>query len=143
MKETLLIIISCGRLQNTSFPTKAKDAYTSDYFKLNRRYAEMFSDRWMILSTKYGIVDPEYVYDLPYDYPEFKISNEEMLQQIEHYHLMEYDRIEVLGGRLYVNKIRDLFPSKSIEDYLVGLDIHAKMHRTEQAIKTRTHLSLG
>src|SRR5439155_5061255 len=35
--------------------------YVNPYFKDNRRYAETFSDVWLILSAKYGFLKPSFV----------------------------------------------------------------------------------
>ena len=50
-----LVIVACGARKiwddnPNAGPTPAKDAYTGAPFKVNRRYAETFSDRWVILS---------------------------------------------------------------------------------------------
>lgn len=38
---------------------KAKDLYTSDWFKKARTYVETNYDKWYILSAQYYLVDPE------------------------------------------------------------------------------------
>ena len=39
-------------------PTPARDAWASSKFKASRRYAERFAERWLILSAKYGSIEP-------------------------------------------------------------------------------------
>ncbi len=61
-----LVIVACGHPKIWSRdpragPTRARDAYISPYFRDNRRYAEAFADRRLILSAKYGFVDPRFV----------------------------------------------------------------------------------
>ena len=59
-----LAIVQCGQKKiwdrnPGAGPTAAKDAYVSPYFRKNRAYAERFADQWMILSAKYGFLDPD------------------------------------------------------------------------------------
>jgi len=68
----ILIIIPCGKKKiwakdSSIRGVKAKDAYISNYFKLCKLYAERFSDKWLILSGKYGIIEPDFVIDNDYD----------------------------------------------------------------------------
>src|SRR5271170_3987934 len=68
----ILVIIPCGqkKIWDTSLrsgPTAAKDAYTGSPFSVNRSFAEKFSDRWVILSAKYGFIDPDFVIPCQYD----------------------------------------------------------------------------
>src|SRR4051794_17641224 len=67
-----LIIVPCGRSKVWDRspdlgPTAAQDAYVGGPFKLNRAYAERFGQRWVILSAKYGFIDPAFVIPGPYD----------------------------------------------------------------------------
>ena len=45
----------------------AQDAYTGAPFSLNRKFAETFADSWLILSAKYGFIDPESMVPGPYN----------------------------------------------------------------------------
>ena len=51
-------LISCVKLKQNS-AAKAKDMYTSTLFKGMRYYIEHETERWYILSAKYGLLDPE------------------------------------------------------------------------------------
>lgn len=53
-------LVSCVKSKRSS-PQPAKDLYTSPLFVGLRRYAEAYADRWLILSTKYGLVHPDQV----------------------------------------------------------------------------------
>ena len=44
----------------------ARDLYISDWFKKASAYAELISDKWYILSAKYGLVDPSAIIE-PYN----------------------------------------------------------------------------
>lgn len=53
-----LYLVGCGKAKKEGIH-KAKDLYTSNYFKLKLRYAEMFGDKCYILSAKHRLLDPE------------------------------------------------------------------------------------
>lgn len=65
-----LILVGCGKKKKKEYldkqKYKAKNLYTSKYFKLKRKYAEQYGDLWYILSAKHGIVPPEKLIE-PYD----------------------------------------------------------------------------
>jgi len=68
----ILIIVPCGKRkiwdhQPRHGPTQAKDAYEGTLFRLNRRYAEMYGDGWLVLSARYGFIAPDFVIPGPYD----------------------------------------------------------------------------
>ena len=58
------IIIPCTHekiwdTQPTAGPVAAKDAYTKSAFLAWRKYAEESGQAWFILSTKYGLIEPD------------------------------------------------------------------------------------
>ena len=66
MMKELFVIIPCGAgkvWDNNpgSGPCLAKDAYTGSPFKVNRKCAEKFAERWVILSAKSGFIDPDFI----------------------------------------------------------------------------------
>jgi len=66
MNKKLLVIVPCGQAkvwkkEPNHGPIKAKFAYKSSPFAVNRKFAEKFSDKWVILSAKYGFIDPDFV----------------------------------------------------------------------------------
>ena len=72
-------MVSCGRskiwkINPNAGSALAKDAYIGAPFRVNREYAEKFADRWVILSAKYGFIDPDFViaenYDVTFMRPE-------------------------------------------------------------------------
>ena len=67
-----LVIVPCGRAKvwakdPHAGPTPARDAYVGTPFKVNRQYAQLFSDAWMILSAKYGFLAPTDLIPGPYN----------------------------------------------------------------------------
>ncbi|MCA1379349.1 hypothetical protein I6F34_00745 [Bradyrhizobium sp. BRP05] len=57
--------VSCVKLK-ADRPMPARDLYISPWFVMARRYAERNSDRWLILSAAYGLLDPDRVIE-PYE----------------------------------------------------------------------------
>jgi hypothetical protein len=98
---------------------KAKDAYTSTYFKKQRAYAERFGDSWVILSAKYGFLDPE---DKIEDYNvTFKkkstqpISTDKLAEQVKRKKLGSFDEIVVLGGKEYLDSTIQAFAGTGVK----------------------------
>jgi hypothetical protein len=61
-----LVVVPCGKSkvwdrEPHRGPTPAREAYVGNLFKVGRRYAEAFSDEWVILSAKYGLIQPDFV----------------------------------------------------------------------------------
>jgi hypothetical protein len=59
-----LVVIPCGAAKvwhknPTAGPVCAGLAYTGTPLKINRSYAQTFGDRWLILSAKFGLLDPD------------------------------------------------------------------------------------
>lgn len=54
----------------------AKDLYVSQWFKKASSYAELISDRWFILSAKYGLIYPDQIIQ-PYDSSLITMSTKE------------------------------------------------------------------
>lgn len=64
MQKHIVLVACCG--QKLSHPAPAKEMYQSVLFKKSREFAERNGDSWLILSAKYGVVDPNAVIE-PYD----------------------------------------------------------------------------
>lgn len=107
-----LVIIACGKSKiwdkyPDAGPTAAKDAYTGSYFRANRRYAEAQGCDWMILSAKYGLIEPDFIipglYDVTFkDSATHPVTDEDLQKQVSKYQLARYVIIVILGGREYV-----------------------------------------
>jgi len=142
-----LVIVACGRAKTwgrdrRAGPTLARDAYVSPYFRDNRRYAEAFGDRWLILSAKYGFIEPEFVIPGPYEVT-FKrlatkpISAEHLAAQARAKRLSAYDLVEVLGGAEYVERVRAAFDGTgaSIGAPLQGLSLGKGWQAVQRRLK--------
>lgn len=140
-----LCIVQCGgqKIWKESpeiGPVRAKEAYTSPYFKKNKAYAERFGDDWMILSAKYGFLSPD---DKIEDYDvTFKlkksgpISYQELKNQVWNKGLDNYSTILVLGGKEYLDAVKAAFSSAScmIQSPFEGLSIGQRMRAIDCAL---------
>src|SRR5262245_39923686 len=62
----VLVVVPCGQKKvwdrsPSTGPTAARDVYTGPPFGINRTFAESFGQAWMILSAKYGFIDPAFM----------------------------------------------------------------------------------
>jgi cytoplasmic iron level regulating protein YaaA (DUF328/UPF0246 family) len=100
-----LYLVSCVAKKSPA-PTKAADLYRSSWFLKARAFAERRRARWLILSAKYGVVEP--LQDIaPYEKtlnemkaPERRTWAEGVLRQLEP-HLAGIDEVVFLAGVRY------------------------------------------
>lgn len=114
-----LVIVRCGKKKiwdgnPSAGPTRAKDAYTSPASQTYMRYADQLSDEWIILSAKYGFIDPDFVIPCNYNVTfENKSTNplsiQELKQQVRDKRLGQFNEIEVLGGKCYAYHVQQAF----------------------------------
>jgi len=115
----LLVIISCGsqkiwdKLHNFG-PCPAWDVYTGAPFTVNRRFAEKCADKYMILSAKFGYIEPDFVipenYNVTFKDPSTKpVTTEVLIRQIKEKKLCRYPTVIGLGGKEYRALIHDSF----------------------------------
>lgn len=116
-----LIIISCVKKKIWSKnpcagPIKASEAYISNYFVANKRFALVSKCDWMILSAKYGFLYPDdeiYNYDMTFKSKSY-ISDEVLSQQVKEKNLHAYSKIIVLGGKAYRDRVQKVFANTNI-----------------------------
>ena len=143
---TALVIVPCGRRKiwdkhPRAGPTKAQDVYIGAPFKLNREYAEKYGDRWVVLSAKYGFLDPSFVISENYDVT-FKdastnpISIRALKVQIKRKALDGFDVVVVLGGKDYADVVYDAFAGfdVKIKAPIAGLQLGYAMGAVRKAI---------
>lgn len=123
-REKILVIVPCGKRKiwdnyPNAGPTEARRAYVGSPFKVNCGFAEKFADRWIILSAKYGFVDPDFL--IPHNYNvTFKepatnpISLAKLRTQLKEKGLDGYETVIVLGGKDYAKIVRTAFSGLSI-----------------------------
>ena len=144
---SVLVVVSCGMRKiwdanPSAGPTPARDAYVGAPFKVNREYAEKFADRWVILSAKYGFIDPDFIipenYNVTFKRPEtHPISVDDLRRQIIEKGLSKFSKVVVLGGRDYVDITRRAFEGfkVTIVAPILGLPIGKAMKKVRKAIQ--------
>ena len=65
--EADLIVISCGSKKTDEMESTAKSAYTGKIFKSKKELAEKSTKPWLILSAKYGLIEPDHIIETNYD----------------------------------------------------------------------------
>lgn len=158
-KSTLIIVPCSARKVWQKNPKAckipAKEAYTSQLFKLHREYAETLGTEWRILSAKYGITHPDQLvedYDCKFDDSYLDRRNwwklEGMVRQARA--LPHFERIVLLGGRLYREIMRKVFLGiylpKQISEPFAGCNLLATIRDVQAAIATEkgvTQESIG
>jgi hypothetical protein len=139
-ESELLIVVGCSRTkiwdiqQNTPPYVAAKDAYVGEYFKewleksiWNQRLNER-SWRWIILSGKYGFIEPEHpISDYDVNLLEAvhgPISRESLIGQANRQtrwpdclHLCDFKEIVVHASTGYVQVVREIFPHKNVKSW--------------------------
>ncbi len=70
----VLAVVPCGKLKLTH-PAPAKDMYIGTFFKAVYRFALKHSNRIVIVSAKYGVLEPDQTIS-PYDVTLSKVSKE-------------------------------------------------------------------
>ena len=113
-----LVIVGCGAAKQDD-RSKAKDLYTSTYFRKKREYAETVGDAWLILSAQHGLLHPNQEVD-PYDTTIGDLTDSQ-LDELAHsvgMTLIDYiatlfgrsseqNQIIVLAGRSYINPLKE------------------------------------
>lgn len=100
----------------------AGEAYTSRFHRLTRRYAARFADRIVILSAKYGFLDPTDEvpgpYDVTFERPADPVIGLAALrQQVRDKGLDAYDRVSIVCPADYEARVR-----ASLADVAVEID---------------------
>jgi hypothetical protein len=119
-----LVIVPCGRSKvwddsPQAGPVSARLAYTGAPFKVNREYAEHFGGSWVILSAKYGFLNPEEMIEGPYDVT-FKrrspppIGEAALREQVRSRGLDRFDDVIGLGGRDYRIVVQATFADSNV-----------------------------
>ncbi len=141
-----LVVVPCGKRKiwdryPSAGPTKAEDVYIGAPFKVNKEYAEKYSRRWVILSAKYGFMDPDFIIPRNYDVT-FKdastspISIRELKEQIKQKGLDGFDTVVVLGGRAYANVVHNAFGGfkVKVKAPVAGMQLGYAMSAVREAI---------
>lgn len=123
-------------------PVPARDAYTSPLFRPDRAYAEYRGYPWLILSARYGFIDPNFLIPGPYDAtsndPRTNPVTIAALQQIADQQLDRFTTIIALGGERYRAAIEAAFASFDVTVIapFAGLPIGKYMQAVRRATQT-------
>ncbi len=127
-RKGTLVIISCSARkiwdrQPSAGPTLAKNAYSSPVFVVSREYAEKFGEAWLVLSAKYGFIEPEFLipgnYNVRINDPG-SISPGDLAAQVSDKGLGRFKTVEVLGSVDYFSAARAAFGSTDSEVHHVN-----------------------
>jgi hypothetical protein len=139
----VLVIIPCGKSKiwtknPNAGPVMAKDAYVSNYFRLCRLYAERFSDKWLILSGKYGAITPDYLLDRNYD-KRLRTSESfrtEVRGQLKPFISKKFNEIVSLCGHDYSRFLQDILKNWGLIvcTPLEGLRIGSRQNRLKECL---------
>lgn len=142
-----LVIIPCGgRKIWGSNPNagaqRASDVYTGVYFKCNKAYAKAQGCDWLILSAKYGLIEPEFIITENYNVT-FKdkktnpVNLDDVKKQVKM--LARYNEIVVLGGKEYINMVRQAFASEGIKISapFAGLPMGIQMSKIKEQLQNK------
>jgi len=141
-----LVVVPCGKRKiwnrhPSAGPTKAEDVYVGAPFKVNREYAEKYGSRWVVLSAKYGFIDPDFIipgnYDVTFkDASTSPISIRKLKEQIKQKGLDGFDMVVVSGGRDYADIVSQAFSDFEvrIKAPVAGLPLGRAMGAVRKAI---------
>lgn len=109
---------------------------------VNRAYAERFASRWVILSAKYGFVDPDFMTTENYN-TTFKLKSTspitvgELAQQLENLRLDQHERVIGLGGKDYRIAVEAAYRNTSYQLHFPfsGLPVGKMMQATKAAME--------
>lgn len=115
--DGFLVVIACGKQKvwdrhPKAGPTPARCAYTSPIFSTSRKYAERFAERWVVLSAKYGFIDPDFIISENYNlsfYDANAISPEDLRTQVSERNSARYTTVGVLGPEVYWSRVVQAF----------------------------------
>lgn len=100
-------------------PAPAREAYRGQKFRKDLEIVDSHSTRWIILSAKYGFMDPDFlipgVYNATFnpnsDSTEPPVPLETLIRQVKEMNLDSFDIIRFFSscGDLYKDKVREAF----------------------------------
>ena len=119
----ILVIVPCGKAkiwdrEPNRGSSEAKNAYIGAPFIVNKTFAEKFADKWVVLSAKYGFIDPDFAipenYNTSFKNPSTNpISVNALRKQVKEKNLHNYNFVIALGGKDYLRMIKEAFQNVS------------------------------
>lgn len=153
--NSLLVVIPCGQSKIWDKfpligPVYAQQAYTGVPFKINKEYAQRFATRWVILSAKYGFIDPNFIipeqYNITFKKPSTRpVAIPILKEQIISLGLNRFDTVIGLGGKEYRAALESAFEGTNIPLHFPfsGLPIGKAMSATKGAISSEDPLFIS
>lgn len=143
--QKFLVIVPSGQTKIWKYnkscgPAKARDAYIGETFMINKAFAEKFSDRWVVLSAKYGFINPDFIvpkdYNASFNRPStHPIGIEALKQQSKDKRLRDYDIVIALGGRDYTEIVKKVFEdAPKVIALTQGLPVNKAMSRVKSLL---------
>jgi len=126
---------------------QAKDLYMeSQYFAAQRRYAEAYGDEWVIHSAKHGLIQPEHPiapYDVRMSDRDVTVVQDE-LSEAAQLLVEEYDTVELLGGKNYVDAIAPLLVPMNVQikEPFAGLRLATRTEEMQARARKKENTSL-
>jgi len=142
----LLVIVSCGKAKiwdkkSATGATSAQLAYTGPLFKINRAFAEKFGEKWMILSAKFGFIEPTFQIPEPYNVTFTRKSSgpiavDQLRRQVADHNFARFSKIIALGGKDYQRMVEAAFSETPVQPLFPfrGLDIFKLTPAIKRAI---------
>ncbi|MCA1616467.1 MAG: hypothetical protein LC800_20705 [Acidobacteria bacterium] len=144
MPKTLVIIpcgaAKCWRKRPDLGAVPASLAYTGTPFRVNKSYAERFGDRWLILSARYGLIEPDHPvtdYNTTFTDPSSNpVFVETLREQVALLTPGEYERVIGLGGAAYREALATAFAPFSVTPIFpfAGLTLGRSMRAVKRAV---------
>jgi len=121
----LLCVVPCGSKKiwdkkTDAGPQKARNVYIGPFASKCKKYTEKFyPSSWVIISAKYGFLFPDDIVSGPYnvsfnDKSTNPITVEDLKSQAKEKKLYDYEKIVILGGKNYVQIVKNIFQNKEI-----------------------------
>lgn len=140
-----LVIVSCGAQKiwdrnPVTGKTPAKDAYTSQLFKAQREYAEVYGTEWRILSARYGLTHPDQLienYNSKFELADLEAKNWSRLEAIARQarSLPPFEQVILLGSKLYRAILRKAFLNVFLRSQIVEPFANCDLPRTIASLR--------
>ena len=149
--KNAFLVIGCGKAKIWDRKpyldrVSAKDAYTSGLFRLCRLYAETFyPGRWLILSSRYGLVLPEeYIEKYDASFKSSRLSEKdtvitpEILKKQCRYYFNDATKVVCIAGNEYTSILRSsLQEGVQMESPLAHMGLFARMAWLRSQVNNR------
>lgn len=142
-----LVVVPCGKRKvwdelPRCGPTQAEEAYIGAPFKVNKQYAIAFGEKWVILSAKYGFINPDFIipenYNVTFnDAATNPITIDRLREQVNEKNLNAFNTVVALGSTTYSNIVSKAFLDTGAKVFApaAGLRLGVAMGKVKTAIR--------